>query len=101
MELSYVTTFLYNSLHIYNNCRIFAIESTPEGICPCTAEDSTYRIAFIDALALVIRNFATFRFLLKYKVAVDAYGCDVTSHYAPLSWSVVFRHISVGFLLFI
>ena len=33
-------------------------------------------IAFIDALYLAIRNLATFRFRVKIKATIDAYGCD-------------------------
>ena len=38
------------------------------------------KIAFIGALCFVVRNFATFRNLIKTKAIVDAYGYDYLLH---------------------
>ena len=56
-------------------------------------------IAFIDALCLIVRNFATFRITIQAKVTVDAYGCDNRTSFAVPGEAVC--HIGVGFLLFI
>ena len=56
-------------------------------------------VAFIGALCFVVRNFATFRNLIKTKAIVDAYGYDYLLHAAQRG--TMLCHIGVGFLLFV
>ena len=58
-------------------------------------------IAFIDALYLTKRNFATFELKVKIKVTVDAYGYDNTLHCYMRQYSSSYqRRFPVVYLTF-
>jgi hypothetical protein len=92
--------FLHFYLHISKICCNFAAENPHWRVCLFIKGGfSDILIAFIDALCLTKRNFATFELTVKIKVAVDAYGCDNYTIFVVPGKTVC--HIGVGFLLFI